>query len=97
MQCAVYTGQHRSGITTTQVIHNIEIVLSIYWINSTKYKQESNHHFKYPGQNTVNGMFKFSLNDCYVENQPNSVSMQTNIHSTRIPNLVYFLCKIAHY
>ena len=31
----------------------IETVLSIYWINSTKCKLESNHHSKYPGQNNA--------------------------------------------
>ena len=49
---------HWSGIPTSQIKHiqAIEIVLSIYWINSTKYKLESNHHSKYPGQNTEFGI-----------------------------------------
>ena len=29
-----------------------ETELSIYWINNTKCNVESNHHSKYPGQNT---------------------------------------------
>ena len=49
-------GPHASYATaTSQIIHiyAIEIVLSIYWINSTKCKLESNHHSKYHGRNTA--------------------------------------------
>ena len=41
-------------LTTSQIIHiqATETVLSINWINSTKCNVNSNHHSKYPGQNT---------------------------------------------
>ena len=58
VQCSAHTGRHWSGITPTQMNqpplrYSIETVLSIYWVNSTKCKLESNHRSKYPGQNTA--------------------------------------------
>ena len=38
-------------------VQAIKIVLSIYCVNSTKCKLESNYHSKYPGQNIVYVMF----------------------------------------
>ena len=55
-----------------QIIHvqDTEAELSINWINNTKFNVESNHHFKYPGQNTNYGIEKiqdiwFSQYDSY--------------------------------
>ena len=50
---ALVGNNHLSDELTTSQIMATETVLSIYWINSTKCKLESNHHSKYPGQNTV--------------------------------------------
>ena len=50
----VGNNHHSDELTTSQIKHiqAIEIVLSIYCVNSTKCKLESNHHSKYPVQNT---------------------------------------------